>query len=543
MNQEPRILIIDDETHICECCDRIFTNAGYRVDTNIVGSNGYRQALVNDYDAIVLDLNLVESDGMKLLSGIRKRRPEVPVLIITGYPSEESRRMSSTLGASDYIIKPFGPEELLEPVQKLFSRDVSMTGHLVIAGEEKTVPHFRFYKTSWFQQQRNGLFRVGSHIAGVAGSDIKAVRLPLQGEVLYRGLPMAEVVLNDRKRLRIPSPVNGKISETNELIREYPYILKKDIRTKNWIATVESDHPEENYLATETRQVLIFAREAGEENEFLKQVANKGFVTRFTERIEEVLALLAKGETRVVLMDARNFPPSGPDAASRITDAFPDVRVIVINEPDMEMEKFYRTKKLFYYGIYPLTVTELSDILYCAFKSDVLPEMLVNPCPSRFLPDTVDNISIINRDGSRSCLLASDRILKNSHGLGYLVSKALHDLALPLKINHTQEGTTIGKMMGESFLKKEKELNDRVIILQTAEIGRIPGCIERKTECYKNGNASLSFIIHILIQPLPDRDDPVAFDENTTMALKNIILDEMIPSGKYTRNRSLVFNN
>lgn len=536
-------MVIDDEAHICECCDRIFTNAGYRVDTNIVGSNGYRQALVNDYDAIILDLNLVESDGMKLLSGIHKRKPEVPVLIITGYPSEESKRMSTTLGACDYIIKPFGPKELLESLQKLFSKDVSMTGNLDVANQEKTVPHYHFFKSSWFQQQPNGMLMVGSHVAGVAGSDIKSIRLPEKGDVLYRGLPMAEVVLNDRKRLRILSPVNGKISEINSLISEYPCLLKKDIRTKNWIATVETNHPEENYLTSETRQVLIFAKDVGEENEFLMQVANKGFITKITERIEEVLTLLAKGEVKVLLMDVRNFSPAGPESVSRIADAFPEVRIIVINEPDMEMEKFYRTKKLFYYGIYPLTGTELTDILYCAFRSDIHPGMLVNPCPSRFLPDTINRISIINRDGSRACLLSCDRILKNSHGLGYLLSKALHDLALPLKINHTQDGTTIGEMMSGSFLKKEKDLNDRLVILQTAEIGKIPGCIDRKTDFYKSAKASLSFIIYIRIQPLPDRNDPLAFDETNTIALRDIILDEMIPSRNLVRNKIMALNN
>ena len=107
MKTSPYILVIDDENHICESCDRIFSNAGYKVDTNINGTNGFRQALTNPYDAIILDLNLVESDGMKLLYGIRRRKPDVPVVIITGYPSEDSRRMSTTLGVVDYITKPF----------------------------------------------------------------------------------------------------------------------------------------------------------------------------------------------------------------------------------------------------------------------------------------------------------------------------------------------------------------------------------------------------------------------------------------------------
>ena len=54
MKTTPYLLVIDDENHICESCDRIFSQAGYKVDTNISASRGFRQALTNPYDAIIL---------------------------------------------------------------------------------------------------------------------------------------------------------------------------------------------------------------------------------------------------------------------------------------------------------------------------------------------------------------------------------------------------------------------------------------------------------------------------------------------------------
>jgi len=125
MNHKPYILVIDDEKHICDCCERIFSNAGYRVDTDMSGINGFRQALKNPYDAIVLDLKLKESDGMQLLYEIRKKKPDVPAVIITGYPSEETKQKSTTLGVTNYITKPFELTVLLSLVKRCFEKKES----------------------------------------------------------------------------------------------------------------------------------------------------------------------------------------------------------------------------------------------------------------------------------------------------------------------------------------------------------------------------------------------------------------------------------
>ena len=240
MKTAPHILVIDDENHICESCDRIFTNAGYEVDTNINATSGFRQALTNPYDAIILDLNLVEADGMKLLYGIRKRKPDVPVVIITGYPSEDTRRTSTTLGVTDYIEKPFEPSQILEPVQRIISGE---RGYLdkekTLTGEEISVHNYHFYRSSWFYQLAHGLVRVGGYLPNLSNCCIKSIKLPELESVIYRGLPLAEVTLSNGSKQIIPSPVNGKVTVINNQMRDHFYNLERNIHTKNWIAVVE----------------------------------------------------------------------------------------------------------------------------------------------------------------------------------------------------------------------------------------------------------------------------------------------------------------
>ncbi len=531
MNAEPYILVIDDENYICESCDRIFSNAGYRVDTNMSADTGFRQALTNNYDAIILDLNLVETDGIQLLSGIRKRKPDVPVVIITGFPSEESRSMSTTLGVTDYIIKPFEPAELLGPVARVvYGEAESISAEKDYDKIIRAEPYFHYYMTSWFHTQAAGQVRVGGHYPNLSNNSIKSVILPDTGNIIYRGLPLAQITLSNGISHVIPSPVSGKVTLINKQLEKYPYILEKNIRNKNWIAMVAPDNLEEDIQACETRHILIFSGDSSEENEFFKQFKYKGYITEITSEIGKVLEILAKDGNRTLVMDARNLDYYGPGCVRRINNEFPDSKIIVINEPNLKVERLYRTNKLFYYGVYPVSNNEMDDLLYCAFNQDRNIMIWKNPNASRFLPDIISKISTTNKFGRKVTLLAYNNILKSSHGLGYMLTKELLDMSLPIEINQSRSCKSADDADEVRNITREKEKNDRIIILQTKDEGNITGSIVKEIDQFQNARATGNLLVKINIQPTAGRINEPRFDDVTREALKNVIKAEIVAS-------------
>ena len=119
MKNQPSILVIDDEPIICESCHRILSKENYKVDVNTNPRKGLNQALANNYDLLLLDIKMDKLDGMKLLSKFRTKNPDTPVIIITGYPSKESKEESNRLNISNYILKPFLPQEILTSVNNI----------------------------------------------------------------------------------------------------------------------------------------------------------------------------------------------------------------------------------------------------------------------------------------------------------------------------------------------------------------------------------------------------------------------------------------
>jgi len=125
MKNQPSILVIDDEPIICNSCHRILSKENYLIDTNIDPQRGLHQALSNHYDVILLDLKMDKMDGMKLLSEFRQKKPDTPVIIITGYPSRKTKEESNKLNVTNYILKPFLPQELLKSVNNILEQPVT----------------------------------------------------------------------------------------------------------------------------------------------------------------------------------------------------------------------------------------------------------------------------------------------------------------------------------------------------------------------------------------------------------------------------------
>lgn len=112
-----KLLFIDDEDIVLKSCRRIFAEGNYEVDMASSGEEGLAMALAANYDVVVTDLKMPGMGGIEVLKRLRKERPELVVIIFTGYANVETAREALKNGAFDYIPKPFTPEEIIDVVQ------------------------------------------------------------------------------------------------------------------------------------------------------------------------------------------------------------------------------------------------------------------------------------------------------------------------------------------------------------------------------------------------------------------------------------------
>ena len=123
MSRDPRLLVVDDEAVICQACRRVFSRQGFQVEQCTDASEGLNRAAEGDYAAILLDLKMPEMDGIQFLEELRKKKPDVPVMIMTAYPSIPNAAAAVRLGASDYVTKPFTPEQITQSLRRMLARD------------------------------------------------------------------------------------------------------------------------------------------------------------------------------------------------------------------------------------------------------------------------------------------------------------------------------------------------------------------------------------------------------------------------------------
>ena len=117
-----RILIVEDDTKIASFIEKGLEQAGYAVDQVGDGESGLDMAILNPYDAAVVDIMLPKMDGLSLIEEMRRRRIETPVIILSAKRSVDDRIKGLKAGGDDYLTKPFSFSELLVRVQALLRR-------------------------------------------------------------------------------------------------------------------------------------------------------------------------------------------------------------------------------------------------------------------------------------------------------------------------------------------------------------------------------------------------------------------------------------
>jgi DNA-binding response OmpR family regulator len=130
MNTPWAVLIVDDEPVVREGVARVLADEALPAATAGCGEEALAHPALAGCRLVICDLMLPGMSGLELMSAIRARRADVPILAITGYATREARAAAVSAGATDFLSKPFDPDELLEKVRRV----LPSTG---VAGKEE----------------------------------------------------------------------------------------------------------------------------------------------------------------------------------------------------------------------------------------------------------------------------------------------------------------------------------------------------------------------------------------------------------------------
>lgn len=116
------LLIVDDDPRITDLLRRVLAYEGYSVTIAATGQEALNRALERPPDLIILDIMLPELNGLEVAQRMRAAGDSIPILMLTARDTVADRVQGLEMGADDYLVKPFAPEELVARVKALLRR-------------------------------------------------------------------------------------------------------------------------------------------------------------------------------------------------------------------------------------------------------------------------------------------------------------------------------------------------------------------------------------------------------------------------------------
>ena len=130
-----RILIAEDEKDLNHILVQKLTQDGYSVDNCYDGQEAMDILTYTKYDAVILDIMMSKADGFAVLSFIRQRNDDTPVLFLTAKDSVSDRVKGLDSGANDYLIKPFSLEELCARLRSMLRTSHGQISNILSVGD------------------------------------------------------------------------------------------------------------------------------------------------------------------------------------------------------------------------------------------------------------------------------------------------------------------------------------------------------------------------------------------------------------------------
>ena len=125
-----RLLIADDEINLAKALQAVLIDAGYNCDVCFDGNSAIHLVSQEMYDGLILDIMMPEKNGYEVLSIIRKKKIDIPILLLSALNEVDDKVIGFDLGANDYLSKPFSTKELIARIKVMLKENIMDDSYL-----------------------------------------------------------------------------------------------------------------------------------------------------------------------------------------------------------------------------------------------------------------------------------------------------------------------------------------------------------------------------------------------------------------------------
>ena len=124
---EKRVLVVDDDQVVNKSFERVLTDKGYRVDTAMSGREAFEKYAGADFDMVFTDLRMPGQGGLEVARRIKEMNPWLPIVVVTGYATQEAEEEAKAIGIAEFIQKPLTPSSIEEVAARIMGRVAAVT--------------------------------------------------------------------------------------------------------------------------------------------------------------------------------------------------------------------------------------------------------------------------------------------------------------------------------------------------------------------------------------------------------------------------------
>jgi glycine cleavage system H lipoate-binding protein len=197
---------------------------------------------------VIADLMMPGISGMDLLQSLKQIRPDLSVIMITGFPSIKTAVQAIRIGAFDYLPKPFTPDELRSLVQRALERKHIFETKEAVKPEfleetlrSMTLPHglYCIPEHSWSKVEQDGVVTIGvHHVFLLTTKKISSVTFPRLNEYINQGEVCLKITDSNMFIHKLWAPISGKIISINEQAKKSYTEILKDPYGNGWIVKI-----------------------------------------------------------------------------------------------------------------------------------------------------------------------------------------------------------------------------------------------------------------------------------------------------------------
>ncbi len=243
-----RILVVDDEITVCKSIRQAIEREDYEVETALSAEEALQKEEASPYDLIITDLMMPGISGIDLLQQLKQNRPQITVIMVTGYPTIRTAVESVKLGAFDYLPKPFTPADLRGLVARAFKKAETEKEKEAEVPESR-IPAGYYYMLghTWLNVEEENKAAVGvmPEFLKTVGI-ITHLELPQISTLIGQGEVCGKVTDRDQFTHRIWSPASGRVIEVNSALLEDYSLLRRAPFTSGFLFRIDPTQLEED---------------------------------------------------------------------------------------------------------------------------------------------------------------------------------------------------------------------------------------------------------------------------------------------------------